>query len=411
MKIVAGVDRRFDRDGNQQRSSRLEELDSLRGLAAVVVFIYHCIFLSSVHSSWVNVLVRSPLGLFVYGGHQAVILFFILSGFVLYLPYTRSGHRSRYLPFIVKRICRIYLPYLFALGLFVAAYLLFFRPLQPEGLSMLYEWRVLSTRELLTVIRDCVVFVGIGHREYLNGATWTLVEEMRISFVFPLLAALVLRVGSKRAVGCALGCSALVSVGIHIVHHRTPLETFHYAAIFVLGAVLSANRTALVSAWERMSRVGRVALTLISICGCAYAPYLMSRFPAIVTEELADWLIAVTASVFLISALADTPFRSLLRHRVIQHLGRTSYGIYLLHLPIIFIGVNLLWSRLSHPAIFVLAFVATLLLAHLFYEGVERPSMALGKRLARRLEGQGGAAATVSGPPTRNAVKTESVPV
>src|SRR5215471_18879899 len=49
-------------------------------------------------------------------GPAAVMLFFLLSGFVLSLPVWR-GKPQRYSVFIVRRICRIYLPYLFGLAL------------------------------------------------------------------------------------------------------------------------------------------------------------------------------------------------------------------------------------------------------------------------------------------------------
>ena len=42
-------------------------------------------------------------------GHEAVIFFFVLSGFVLSIPFYRRF--VPYTPWIIKRCCRIYLPY------------------------------------------------------------------------------------------------------------------------------------------------------------------------------------------------------------------------------------------------------------------------------------------------------------
>ena len=107
---------------------------------------------------------------------------------------------------------------------------------------------------------------------------------------------------------------------------------------------------------------------------------------SLLPEEAADWLIAASASVFLITALAQGHFGAFLRHRTMKHFGRTSYGLYLLHLPVIFCAVNLLWNRIPHGLVYAIAFVTTALLAHLFYHLIERPSMALGKHLARRID-------------------------
>src|ERR1700704_3301212 len=92
---------------------RFYELDSLRGVAALTVVFHH--FSRICSPRVIYFLDRTPFRLLV-AGHQAVILFFLLSGFVLTLPYKKND-RLNYGPFLVKRVCRIYLPYLGALAL------------------------------------------------------------------------------------------------------------------------------------------------------------------------------------------------------------------------------------------------------------------------------------------------------
>ena len=93
---------------------RLHELDSLRGLAALSVVACHCLKVrSGVGFGWLLWLLdHTPLGI-VRASHEAVIFFFVLSGFVLALPFL-SGP-VRYRAFLAKRVCRIYLPYYAAL--------------------------------------------------------------------------------------------------------------------------------------------------------------------------------------------------------------------------------------------------------------------------------------------------------
>jgi peptidoglycan/LPS O-acetylase OafA/YrhL len=82
---------------------RLHHLDSLRGIAAVVVMLHH----------WRDMFTVSPVTLFLvpaFAGPNSVKLFFVLSGFVLSLPYW-CGRQSSYDKYLVRRICRIYLPY------------------------------------------------------------------------------------------------------------------------------------------------------------------------------------------------------------------------------------------------------------------------------------------------------------
>ena len=84
------------------------QLDALRGVAALSVVVSHFALVGPLE--WAS---QSPFRVNSLG-HQAVILFFILSGFVLTLQ-LRSSRSISYRDFLVKRICRIYLPYLVVL--------------------------------------------------------------------------------------------------------------------------------------------------------------------------------------------------------------------------------------------------------------------------------------------------------
>ena len=171
-------------------------------------------------------------------------------------------------------------------------------------------------------------------------------------------------------------------MAIRLVHHRTPFEPFHYASLFVLGAVLASNRERLVGIWKGAGRSMQTLAAFWAVMIASYALLMMTWFPSVITEEASDWLIAVSVSVFLLAALADTWFTKLLRHSYMMYLGRISYGVYLLHLPVLFVFVNLLWNRVSPLVVFGLSLVSTLVLAELFHMYLEQPSMALGKRLA-----------------------------
>src|ERR1022692_2357744 len=89
---------------------RFRVLDALRGLAALVVVVHH-VMLSLPDG------IRGQLGFIEVasgmGGRFAVMLFFVLSGFVLALPYF-AGTSLPYGRYIVRRFCRLYLPFAFA---------------------------------------------------------------------------------------------------------------------------------------------------------------------------------------------------------------------------------------------------------------------------------------------------------
>src|ERR1700677_1903882 len=94
---------------------RFIELDALRGLAACAVIFLHYSSVPMELPTWLaDLIAYTPFFLLVCGT-QAVVFFFVLSGFVLSLPYIR-GSSEPYLAFIIKRVFRIYIPYLVAIG-------------------------------------------------------------------------------------------------------------------------------------------------------------------------------------------------------------------------------------------------------------------------------------------------------
>ena len=93
--------------------NRYEELDSLRGLAAISVFFGHILLVFNAIPITNLLFEYGPLRAAV-AGSEAVTLFFVLSGFVLSLPFYNNG-TFNYGKYVVKRIFRIYIPYLIAI--------------------------------------------------------------------------------------------------------------------------------------------------------------------------------------------------------------------------------------------------------------------------------------------------------
>lgn len=78
---------------------RLHELDSLRGIAAFSVMLSHVFLVFPIiwnttrpaeATWWLKLFMYSPLRV-AWAGHEAVVFFFVLSGFVLALLFFGSG--------------------------------------------------------------------------------------------------------------------------------------------------------------------------------------------------------------------------------------------------------------------------------------------------------------------------------
>jgi len=79
--------------------TRIRELDSLRGIAAFAVLLFHFTYVNDAHR-------MAPFGL--AAGKYGVELFFVISGFVIFMTLERSGSVRQ---FAVSRIARLFPAY------------------------------------------------------------------------------------------------------------------------------------------------------------------------------------------------------------------------------------------------------------------------------------------------------------
>jgi hypothetical protein len=100
---------------------RLTSLDAVRGIASFAVILCHCnaILPEAVQSQLGASIWSRPIAL-VTNGAASVIIFFVLSGYVLALPFFH-GTQPNYPRYVFRRFCRIYIP--FAVAICIAALL------------------------------------------------------------------------------------------------------------------------------------------------------------------------------------------------------------------------------------------------------------------------------------------------
>jgi peptidoglycan/LPS O-acetylase OafA/YrhL len=366
----------------KQEQKHLGELDSLRGIAAVAVMFFHFHFLweEGAHQRWEERLFMFPPLKFLIAGHAAVILFFLLSGFVLALPQIR-GKKQGYTGYISKRICRIYLPYLVALFLAVA-FCWRFHGLDAYGYWFHLTWYAAPSRSL---VLQHILFLGDYDSSAYNTAFWSVVQEMRISIVFPFVCAFILR--RSNATGAVLG-GLLFAIAFVLAQfgwvRPTVSSCISYLGIFIFG-ILAARCRNEISAWLR--QMSRLRLQMI-FWGSVFLFFYAHRVAMIlrVGEKGTDLFMA-TAGVGLISfCLTDRRASAALKSRVPLFLGRISYSLYLLHGTVLFALVYMTYGKWPLWAIFVPFFVISIGLATAMYEAVEVPSINLGHAIAARLE-------------------------
>jgi peptidoglycan/LPS O-acetylase OafA/YrhL len=365
-------------------AARFNELDSLRGLAACTVVLTHFWDGLGAHASiamW-----NSPLR-FLVAGHDAVILFFVLSGFVLFLPYEQSV-KPRYRGYIVKRICRIYLPYLGALTFAVAMNFHY------HGLVTNDRWidQTWNERPHFHGIIQHIVFLGVYPWARFNTAFWSLVYEMRISFLFPILVFGILRFRTAWMFLIAVSSSLLADHYYHLfslLHLDSPTaqtaDTLHYMSFFILGAMLAKNREFIQTQYRKLPVFFVIFLFALAAM-LYYHPFDIPASAAKILDvrKIFDWSVAFGSLIVIALALYCGIFKNVLNHRAINYLGKISYSMYLVHGTVVFVFIYILRGHLTLTYL-PIYLIAVLSLASIFYYLVEMPFMMLGRRLGKTL--------------------------
>jgi peptidoglycan/LPS O-acetylase OafA/YrhL len=374
-------------------------LDSLRGLAAMSVVLCHVLWLYrpntlrlsppsrplSFHGllTWTRglpgsfLIESSPLHIGL-AGHEAVILFYLLSGFVLYLSCERlSVHECG--GFLVRRVCRLYIPYVVALGLAVTLN----ATVSTGHLAEMNDWFNQTWPLPLdwAQVRRHIAMVGNFNTDLFLMPCWTLVHEMRISLLFPLLAALVARrTRWLFAVVATLSASGIL-LDHSLMEYGNYFITLHYSALFLVGASLAQNRARCVRFYRALDWRGRAlfACAAVLLYGYGRAVSLIRSVPS----GVADLLVAAGSALIIVWSLTNP---RILELPPVRWLGKVCYGLYLLHFSLLFASIYLLHRLLPLWAIVVIAITVSIAVAEVFCRFVERPAIRLGRRLASGLE-------------------------
>jgi peptidoglycan/LPS O-acetylase OafA/YrhL len=284
----------------------LPALTGLRFFLALWVILHHLTGPGQELGTTLASLLPSPLFTLVRGGYQAVTTFFVLSGFVLARSYwTGAWSRAGLAKYYKGRVARIYPVYLVSL-LVMTKFILEDRT---PG-----KWGYLAAH--VTLIQGWLGPIPVQW----NTPAWSLSCEMFFYVVFPLLGAFMVRrarwpwIAAMAAVACVL-TRVMWAAGV-----SDAIKPLVHLSDFLMGIVAAC-------AFELVN--GKVRGLWL------YVPGFLGAALAIVCEK---WLPVDLNSVLrpmnglLLVGLA-VGCRAL-SGRVLVFLGKASYAMYILHVPI-----------------------------------------------------------------------------
>jgi peptidoglycan/LPS O-acetylase OafA/YrhL len=350
------------------------ELQSMRGIAALVVLFGHCFSVFSSENA-------SFLGLrMLLNGGAAVAFFFTLSGTVLALsickkPFSFEGYRD----FLIRRAFRI-LPVLLVTATVGTLYC------NHVDRRATYPFATSWFTELYKLDIDLPRYVAslVGYSARPAAPLWSVFVELIASALIPFMWLAVQRSWLRVVVGCTLMAWSFAGAAGFQYSWPVFLINFYVGTTLLLWARPWAD-------W-----LGRQAAVFTPLCISFLVLILLTNRlvrPASHHGDPLTNLVELVASALLIAlAIEAKGYFTWLHRRAIAHLGDISYSVYLLHFPIMALTLQVIaglfpWSTLSaYPGTFsvilaVSTTISTLMAAHFSYHLIELPMIALGRNV------------------------------
>jgi peptidoglycan/LPS O-acetylase OafA/YrhL len=368
-------------------------LDGLRGIAALVVVAHHALLVWPALYAQYTVpnrgsrtwwLTFTPLHL-GWAGREAVIVFFILSGFVLVLPYLSSSKVGTWPGYLVRRLLRLYPPVAAALVLSVVLVAAFPRDVGPDATYWL-RWHDID----LTwsgVLHDLLLVDGTG---MVNTVLWSLRYEVAFSILLPLVVLLARRIPARLALTLPASIG-FVALGQHAGSHWA-----QWLPIFGVGVVMAVGRDDLRRLGERIEASAFRGVLWCALGAVAGALLLAEWVFRGVGVPTATWFVAAPPLITLGGALTcfivlGCPAVSrLCSGRVLQWAGRISFSLYLVHEPVVVSVATLMDpGALGAVVTLVVGGGLSIALAMAFHALVEAPCTRWSRNAGRRIDRRG----------------------
>ncbi len=341
-------------------------VESLRGLAAGIVAFGHVL---GIFAPVAQSLPEFRLLRTFAQGDNAVLMFFVISGFVLFFSLERYRNAEHPIArFLIARVFRIYPAAIVTVLIVVVLVAITARPFQGQ-----------TSIDLVMVLKNMLLL-----DTNINGVMWTLKIELLAA---PIIVAAYFAY-RRFGIGFLWALLAVFTALSFVRSFNTMANTATLGLhAFIFGMILAAAG----QNWcENLSRSGATALFVIATFGFfASAPVLgwASHWKTLFAIGFAGIMIVLAAFKDVGPGLAS---------RTARFLGKISYGFYLLH-PLALFALEqpeiqntisrLVVSGMSPSLVLLLTFLLSVLviipLAYLLLLTVEYPGIALGQRVIR----------------------------
>lgn len=380
--------------GIRRSTAYLPEVESLRGIAMLLVYVFHLNGHVAGQMTPAEAQLMSPWWAFVRAGHTGVSLFFVLSGFLLSLPFwteAAGGKRVNRGRFYERRALRI--------------------------LPLYYTAVVVGTVMSATRLADLTH--GLPYLAFLNAVGgwsvalwpysstwWSLATEAQYYIVLPLLplflgSPMARRIGVALLLAYATAYAALLAGDLWLATLEGNMalrwSLFGRGPLFLCGIAVgwmyqragpSMRERLRTMRWVERGGADLLVLVVIIALGVLLRWTLRQGYQAAEAMPNFAWHLLeglLWATILALALLAPLRLKALVANRALGYLGILSYSMYLWHTAILYWVPKSLWMsgwrwtagwNWPTAGIAALVTVASLAVSQLTYALIERPFLA-----------------------------------
>ncbi|MGP6140264.1 acyltransferase family protein [Jeotgalibaca sp. A127] len=346
------------------KNKRIEIFDGMRGLAAIVVLIFHIINWTPagyaagkfefINEGW-RWFTTSPLKI-LWAGNEAVVVFYLIAGFVIAKPYI-EGRDVRFGSFVEKRFTRLVLPY-WAILLVTFGLIVLFGHLK-DSISLSGSFNVKWSEvpevgpQLLMMEHDL---------DTSAGAFWSIILEWWVALVIPFVGVALRKFPTGDVVAVSLAVSWVL-----MNFPGTLGRAAFYFLFFLVGAVLAKHLDQVRSFYRDRKWVLASALILVPF------QWIVGD----VIDRRTALLFTAAGLVLVTVAIIESPFWTrVFKSPLLLFLGRISFSLYLTHTTSIVLFVTLAGQVVEPLTALLVSPVFAIGMAVLWYRYVENGVLA-----------------------------------
>ena len=367
------------------KGQRYTKLDGLRGLLSIIVALNHSFLVIAIpafadvwgqnvfqFTDWQSKF--QQIFMILGNGGAAVTLFFIMSGFVLGLSFSKVTYSPvGLINYLIKRIIRLYPVYIF-LVILTAIYMKtsFAYTIFPQASSW-YSWWMNFSMTFKEFIYN-LLFI----HAYTGGVTWTLRVILIASVIFPIFYLI-----SKKT---SWWMDILITIFLVIISFNIlnlpNFRDLRYLYMFYSGLSLIkfSEFFKMIPSWVIYLCLPFALFILMDV------RYMTDEYYGGVIEMIISWNI-----LGLLAFNEKAKLLNIFNTKVLKFFGRISYSLYLIHFSVLyllaramFVYLNLPFKQyylLTHTLLFIISLVIATGVSIVVYNYIERPTLALSSKL------------------------------